>query len=302
MDVARFERFIDAQVSNGGLSDGTARKYKSAVASLTDWVGDVEELTVEDMKDYLLAKATEDGSDGSTLNVYKCAFGKYLAAVSRAAEYTELRMWFRNNFSATSGGTPDYLDDDEADAVREAAAGDPRDEAMVALFLRTGLRVGELVSLDRDDIDRSAGDHDGGSVRIQRQKRRKDITHERKLTQADLDAIDRYLDNLGEYAPQRAQSEDALFVNTQPNDGGSHRVTESYIRSQVTALGDRADHPDVTGDRLHPHLFRHTVGTRLGKQGYNAQEIGSFLGKGTGAERYVHFDAEQFNEMSDAVA
>lgn len=298
MDRERFERFVEAQVNNNGMSSGTARKYRSAVDALSEWRDGAGEVTVEEMEDFLLAKATEDQSNGSTLNVYKCAFGKYLASVSRSSDYQELKLWFKNNFSATSGGTPDYLTREEAEAVREAASEDARDAAMVAIFIRTGIRVGELVDLDVSDISRT---DDEGEVTVRRQKRRKRIEQTRGLTEEDMDAIGVYLDQREEYGPDSGTLGAALFVNSRENDDGTHRVTPGYVRGLVSDIGERADHPDVTRERLHPHLFRHTVGTWLGQEGYNAMEIGDYLGKETGAERYVHFDDELASEMSDAL-
>jgi len=74
-----------------------------------------------------------------------------------------------------------------------------------------------------------------------------------------------------------------------------------YVRKRVTAIGERTDHPDVDGDRLHPHLFRHTVGSLLGQSGHSADEIGAYLGKASPAERYTHFDTEQHEEMATAL-
>jgi len=310
METERFEQFIESQVQNGMMSSGTARKYRAAVERFREWRDTAGEPTPEEIQDFILSLAVDQSLTGATLNVYKCALGKYLSAVNRAQEYAGVRMWFRDNFSSSSGGTPDYLTREEMAAVRQAASADPMSEAMVALFARTGLRVGELVALDMDDIVFDADppedadvpdDERYGYVQITRTKRQERVTDRRRLHEADLDAIDRYMEAMDDYGPPLAVSDAALFVTDRQNGDGSYRITENTVRDMVTSLGERADHPDVTGDRLHPHLFRHTVGSWLGQEGYSADQIGAYLGKATGAERYTHFDAGQHDDMADAL-
>jgi len=301
METERFERFIAGQVSSGGLSEGTARKYREAIGRFAEWRRAVghspsSEATVAEMEDFLVSLGSEEGLQGATLNVYKCALGKFLTVTGRAGEYPNLKAWFSTTYRSSSGGTVDYLTKEEAAAVREAASSDARDNAIVTLFLRTGMRVGELVALDMEDI---IFEDDGtATVRISRQKRREDITDERTLTREEARALRAYIFRREEYGPEDA---DALFISGNRSADGSYRLTDKSVRLLVTDIGNRAYHDDVTGDRLHPHLFRHTVGAWLGQEGYSADQIGAYLGKASPATRYTHFDTADMDDMSESL-
>jgi integrase/recombinase XerC len=297
MQLDRFERFLTSQVSSGMLAEGTAAKYRRNVEAFAQWRAGTGEPTVDEMEDFLLACSADRGHAGSTLNVIKCALGKYLTAVGTAEKYMPLKHWFGQTFHVSSGGTPDYLEDDEVSAIQRAAATDARLSAMVALFLRTGMRVGELVALDTDDVVFEDGDG-GGYVTIQREKRRETVIDRRTLSDEDLDTLSWYFEARSEYGPSEAADDGALFITSKRSGDGSFRITKAYVRELVTQLGDRADHPDVSGERLYPHLFRHTVGFRLGREGFSASQIGDYLGKGSSAERYTHFESEQHDEMA----
>lgn len=303
MDVEKFSRYLDAQVQSGQLSRGTRHKYLRAVKRYAKW-SDVEGAPVDDIKDFLMFCHMERGNTGATVNVLKCAIGKYLSFARRSNDKTEIREWVNENFRVSSNPRDDYLTSEEEAAFRKAAEANPRSHAMTCIFLRTGLRVGEIVELDRDDI--SLGAHPesdkAGSVMITRKKRRDNpVTDTRPLFQEDADAIRQYLDVMGSYGPRRAVEEPALFITDRPSDDGSYRITEGGVRKIMNRVADAADHPDVDSERVHPHLFRHTVGYRLGSQGYNATEIGQFLGKQSDATRYTHVDPSRHDDMANAL-
>jgi len=318
MELDRYEKYLNSRVRNGELAEGTMQKYLGALRRFEEWRSGDGEVTTSEFQDYLMDRAM---LAGSTLNVEKSAFVKYLVVEDRSVDIMPLKQWFRERFEVTSGGTPDYLSEEEFSAVREAACEDARDLAMVMLFIRTGMRVGELVALDRGDVvfepptehrgEDFVADHPdeagtvGGFVRVERTKRRNEVTDRRLLYEEDVEAIRAYIKGIGEYA--RVDGDDgALFVNDTVNQTepykGQNRVRESYVRGLVTSIGERADHPEVDGSRLHPHLFRHTVGSWLGMQGYTADEIGDYLGKESDASRYTHFDAQKHSEMSGVLS
>lgn len=320
MELDRYEKYLRSRVRNGELADGTMKKYLAALRRFREWRSGDGEVSVSEFQDYLMDRASRAGS---TLNVEKSAFVKYLVVEDRSVDIMPLKQWFRERFDVSSGGTPDFLDEDEFEAVRDAAAEDERDLAMVTLFIRTGMRVGELVALDRDDVvfeppTEHRGDNDfvadhpdeagnvGGFVRVKRTKRKNEVTDRRLLYEEDVAAIKDYVQNIEQYAAEAAVDADALFVNDTVNQTapykGEYRVRESYVRDHITDIGDRASHEEVDGARLHPHLFRHTVGSWLGMQGYTADEIGDYLGKESSAERYTHFDAQKHSEMSGVLS
>lgn len=303
MDLDTFYRYIDGlrAQETGGIAERTASQYISAVEKLAAFHGeDAPEPTVEDFQDYIVSRAADDGLQGSTLNLYKCAFKKYLIATGRAGVYPQLKAWFADSFRVTSSGTPDYLRADEIEAIRAAAARlGPKENAIVTLLLRTGMRVGELTRLDVDDITFDDGSGKG-YVEIEREKRGEYVKDRRRLRGWELEIVNEYMESVPRTLPVEAAEEGALFATDRPNNtDGSYRASTQHIREVITRVGEATDHENVTGERLHPHLFRHTVGSILGMAGMSATQIGAYLGKASDAERYTHFDAGAVNDMTE---
>jgi len=335
MDYDRYCDYLDRQVERSNISRDTRRAYTGAVRRFREWLHPhpTHEPTIEEMQDYLMASAVGDATGtektGASLNVEKCALRKYLYMTGRAGEYEDLKAWFSEHFTTRSQADPDHFTDAEVDAIRTAAAQSDtseRDRALVAVLLETGIRVGEVIRLGRADVtfDPTLGVEDDppAALRIDRQKRGSVVTDKRPLSSTAADALEAYIDATPEYVTPDAAGSDGLFITSTrspldtselpdrlPADGAdaehgeyTYRVTRSGIKWWLDALADRTDHPDVTPERMHPHLFRHTVGTRLGEEGYSAEQVGAFLGRASGAGEYIHLeDSEQVFDMAGAV-
>jgi len=331
MEYERYSDYLDQQVERSNISRHTRRAYVGAVGRFRDWLQPPpdHEPTIGEMQDYLMAAAVGDATgeekQGGSLNVAKCALRKYLYMTGRAGEYDDLKAWFSEHFSTRSTAEPDHFTDAEVEAVRAAAASDPRDHALVAILLETGIRAGEVVRLSRDDVtfapEMPVETPPPAAVRVDRQKRGGVVTDTRPLSADAADAVDAYLDAIPEYVGPDAAGSGGLFVtdvrtpltssslpDRVPADGTAvqgkytYRVTTQGINQWLAGVAGRTDHPEVTATRMHSHLFRHTVGTRLGEQGYSAEQIGAFLGRASGADEYVHLeDSDVVFEMATAV-
>ena len=97
--------------------------------------------------------------------------GKGLSGVTRARKLASIREFFKflvDEGSLTSSPAASismprkekknrvYLRPDEYSRLLSAAGSNPRDFCILQLFLQTGMRVSELVSLTLDDIDLTA--------------------------------------------------------------------------------------------------------------------------------------------------
>jgi site-specific recombinase XerD len=67
--------------------------------------------------------------------------------------------------------TPSYLTETECNRLREACAGNPRDAAIIELFLQTGIRLSELTQLTTDDLELRDNE---GAIRIRGRRGRKE--------------------------------------------------------------------------------------------------------------------------------
>jgi integrase/recombinase XerD len=135
-----------------------------------------------------------------------------------------------------------------------------RDRAILELVYASGLRVGELCSLDTRDLDLGQGQlkvlGKGGRERIV-------PFHERAS-----DRLERYLGQGRPKLAKRARS-DALFLNR-----NGERLSEGGVRRMV-ARHVRVVAPQAS---VTPHMLRHTFATHLMEAGADLRTIQELLG------------------------
>ena len=152
-----------------------------------------------------------------------------------------------------------------------------RDKAVLELIYATGMRVGELVTLNVEDIDLS-----NRSLRVKGKGRKERLLpFGREAARA-----------LREYLPLRAAiaREEALFLNRwglRLDPRSVRRVVDRYIR--------------LTSMRQHisPHSLRHSFATHLLNAGADLRSIQELLGHSSlsTTQRYTHLSAEQLKEV-----
>ncbi|MFQ5329330.1 MAG: site-specific tyrosine recombinase/integron integrase [Thermodesulfobacteriota bacterium] len=160
---------------------------------------------------------------------------KYLPTVLTVEETTEL-------IDAVSGGDDDAL----------------REKAIIELLYSSGLRVGELVGLDREDIDMSRG-----IVRVMGKGGKERMV---PVGKAALEAVERYLGRRDNIATSGSSP---LFI--------TKRGKRIYPRAVQRAVKRFATLSGVT-KRPTPHALRHTFATHLLNAGVDLRAIQEMLG------------------------
>lgn len=127
-----------------------------------------------------------------------------------------------------------------------------RDRAIIHLLAATGCRIGELVAMNREDIDLEKLE---GIVRGKGNKMR--VVYMDELT-AQL---------IRQYLTGRKDNNEALFV------GKRGRLKENGVRVMLHNVAMRAGIKNV-----HPHKFRRTLATELSRRGMPIQEVARILG------------------------
>lgn len=146
------------------------------------------------------------------------------------------------------------ISDEEMERMRDGCS-EARDLAIIDLLASTGMRVGELVRLDRDDIDFE------GRQCVVRGKSDK----ERRVY---FDA--RAKVHLGVYLASRTDDDPALFVSLGPR---CRRLEVSGVELRLRELGRRLEL-----SRVHPHKFRRTMATRAIDKGMPIEQVQVLLG------------------------
>ncbi|MGB9429073.1 MAG: tyrosine-type recombinase/integrase [Gammaproteobacteria bacterium] len=147
---------------------------------------------------------------------------------------------------------------DEVDALMEAAAKvgrhGHRDQTLILLAYRHGLRVSELASLRWDMIDLKAG-----HLHVVRVKSGTPSVH--PLRGPELRALRRVL--------REYPASPYVFVTER---GGP--LTTSTVRKLVARAGKKARLPFP----IHPHMLRHSAGYKLAQDGQDTRAIQHYLG------------------------
>jgi integrase/recombinase XerD len=237
---------------------------------------------------------------------------------TRRRKAAALRAFYRFAFSeelitADVGGSldlprqgrqlPDTLDVREVGALLDAP--DPldpagiRDRALLELLYAAGLRVGEAVRLDREDLSL-----DGGFVRVVGKGNRERLV---PVGDVALAVLRRYLDEvrplwLGTGAAQRRPGHDARMTAGDLPRGGP-----LFVSSRGGRLGRMAAWRAIRGASLRaglaqhvtPHTLRHSFATHLLEGGADLRVVQELLGHASIAttELYTHLTGERIRQV-----
>jgi type 1 fimbriae regulatory protein FimB len=170
--------------------------------------------------------------------------------------------------------TPGEIDRLIGAAQRLGRHGD-RDAAMILLAYRHGLRVSELVSLRREQVDLHQG-----LLHVRRSKNGLPSTH--PLRGPELRALRKVLRDY--------QETPYVFVSERRAP-----MTAATFRKLVARAGDAAR----LGMPIHPHMLRHSTGFKLANDGQDTRAIQLYLGHRNirHTAHYTQLAPDRFNDF-----
>lgn len=154
----------------------------------------------------------------------------------------------------TAQVTKEVLSDEELEVLRDACES-KRDLAIIDLLASTGMRIGELVRLDRGDVNL----HERECLVMGKGNKQRPVYFDAR---AKL--------HLTEYLASRADKSPALFVAL---DSSARRVTVGGIELRLRDLGRKSGI-----NRVHPHKFRRTLATHAIDKGMPIEQVQKLLG------------------------
>lgn len=266
--------FIEHLEVEGGRSERTAENYNHYLERFVEFAG--TELTVNQITSELVRKYR------LWLNRYTNDQDQSLATITQSYHLIALRGFLsylsERDISSLS---PDkiklpkvvrkqvtFLHYEEVQRLLEQVSGEDepalRDRAIVVLLFSSGLRVSELVGLNRDHINTKRREF---MVRGKGQKDRPIF-----ISQAAADAIETYL-------ASRKDSLPALFISysrnvTTDNSGDYRRLTARSVQRMVEKYARLAG---IT-KHVSPHTMRHSYATDLLMNGADLRAVQSMLG------------------------
>ncbi len=205
------------------------------------------------------------------------SFLKYLTkrGVTTALSSTDIEL------AKTGERELDLIEPDELDRLLAAPKSKDvwalRDKALLELLFSTGLRVSELVALNRDSIDMKRDDFSirgkGGKVRVV------------FLSPLAKDTIQQYLN-------KRDDPEEPLFV--------SQKLTRLTARSIERLIKQYAIKAGITR-KVTPHVIRHSFATDLLRNGADLRSVQMMLGHAniSTTQVYTHVTDRELKRIHD---
>ena len=265
--------FIEHLEVEGGRMPKTAENYDFYLNRFVEFAGDIKpsEITGELVRKYRLwlnRLKNDRGEDLAliTQNYHLIAlrgFLKYFAKrdiASMSTDKIELPKVHRKHLT--------FLHFDEImrllEQVDTSSESGLRDRAILELLFSSGLRVSELVNLNRDHVNTKRREF---MVRGKGQKDRPVF-----ISQAAADQVENYLS-------ERQDNLDPLFINYSRNveadtSGNYRRLTARSIQRMVSKYARLAG---IT-KHVSPHTMRHSFATDLLMNGADLRSVQSMLG------------------------
>ena len=237
-----------------GCSEKSLKYYNSTIWQMLDGVGKpVREINTDDLRGYLANYQTKRGSSKVTIDNIRRIFSSFFGWLEDE-DYILKSPVRRIHKVKTDKPIKETFSDEGLELLRDACE-EIRDLAMVDLLASTGMRVGELVNLNREDMN----------------------FHERECVVFGKGSSERvvYFDartkiHLLNYLGVREDNNPALFVSlTLPRE----RLLIGGVETRLRKIGKRADM-----QKVHPHKFRRTLATRAIDKGMPIEQVQRLLG------------------------
>ena len=237
-----------------GCSDKTIHYYKSSIEKLIATVKkNVCDISTNDIRCYLADQQEQRGLSKVTIDNLRRIFSSFFSWLEDE-DYITKSPVRRIHKVRTDALVKEVLTDENIEVLRDSCQ-EIRDVAMVDLLLSTGMRVGELVKINREDIDF----HERQCVVLGKGNKEREVYFNARTKI-----------HLKKYLEQRTDTNPALFVSLhEPHT----RLTISGVEVRLRQLGKR-----VNLNKVHPHKFRRTLATMAIDKGMPIEQVQKMLG------------------------
>ena len=247
------EMFLDAKTIEG-CSERTIQYYRVTIKKMFESVTDiVRKITTEDMRTYLSEYQKLNNCSKVTVDNVRRNISSFFSWLEEE-NYILKSPMKRIHKIKTNQQVKEIINDEDIEKLRDKCLC-KRDLAIVDLLYSTGIRVGELVNLNIQDInfeDRECVVFGKGGK-------------ERKVY---FDAKAKL--HLQAYINSRTDDNSALFVTL---DAPYDRLKISGVEIRMRQLGR-----SIKLTKIHPHKFRRTMATRAIDKGMPIEQVQKILG------------------------
>ena len=237
-----------------GCSEKTIRYYESTIRNVLTSIGkEVKSVTTDDLRVYLDEYQKRSNASKVTIDNIRRILSSFFAWLEDE-NYIDKSPVRRIHKVKTCKTVKETYSDEALELMRDHCDG-IRDLAIIDMLASTGIRVGELVKLNRSDVD-----FENRECVV--------LGKGNKQRRVYFDA--RAKIHLQKYLRSRTDSNEALFVSLQhPHN----RLLISGVEIRLRELGRKLDL-----SKVHPHKFRRTLATMAIDKGMPIEQVQQLLG------------------------
>ncbi len=252
-DVDYTELFI-ASKKVEGCSERTLNYYKTTIDNMLEQINkEIKTVDTDDLRSYLTSYQEKNNCSKVTIDNVRRILSSFFSWLEDE-DYIIKSPIRRIHKIKTTKVVRETYSDETIEKLRDSCE-EIRDLALIDFLTSTGVRVGELVKLNKNDInfeDRSCIVFGKGS----------------KEREVYFDARTKL--HLEKYLSMRKDDNPALFVSLlSPYD----RLEISGVEIRLRKLGR-----DLELQRVHPHKFRRTMATKAIDKGMPIEQVQRLLG------------------------
>ena len=237
-----------------GCSEKTLKYYQMTIISMvTSLQKGVRHIVTEDLRSYLTEYQSKNHSSKVTIDNIRRILSSFFSWLEDE-DYIVKSPVRRIHKVKTASSIKETYSDEELEKMRDNCT-EIRDLAMIDMLASTGMRVGEMVLLNRDDINFAEREcvvfGKGDKERI-----------------VYFDARAKL--HLQQYLDSRSDQNPALFVSLH---APFERLKIGGIESRLREMGKQ-----LSISRVHPHKFRRTLATMAIDKGMPIEQLQRLLG------------------------
>ena len=253
-DTTDYAKMFIAAKRIEGCSERTLNYYETTIRVMIEKLSKkINSIETEDLRNYLSEYQAKNNCSKVTIDNVRRILSSFFAWLEDEDYIMKSPVRRIHKVKATQTVKETYTDE-ELEEMRDACI-EIRDLAMVDFLASTGVRVGELVNLDRVDIDMQ----ERSCVVLGKGGKEREVY---------FDARTKI--HLQNYLNSRTDNNPALFVSLlRPYD----RLKISGVEIRLRELGKR-----INIKKIHPHKFRRTMATKAIDKGMPIEQVQVLLG------------------------
>lgn len=252
-DFGIVEKFLSAKRVEG-CSAGTIQYYSSTIHNVLKTVGKtVKNISTDDLRTYLDTYQRTSGASKVTVDNIRRILSSFFSWLED--EFYIIKSPVRRIHKVKTGKVVKETYSDEALELMRDHCDNSRDLALIDILASTGMRVGELVKLNKEDVDF--------------QNRECLVTgkgNKQRIVYFDA----RTKIHLQNYLHERTDCNPALFVSL---DVPYNRLQISGVEVRLRQIGR-----ELNMVKVHPHKFRRTLATMAIDKGMPIEQVQHLLG------------------------